>query len=150
MPIVKARQGQFLKAGKPPWIKGANHMLANFMPLLSAANFCFKCLFTVQLQVSRCLAQNLLPLLCFGLLKFHERISMPPSSNDELASEGSKLSAQNSALIALEKVAREHGIHLSKDQIIRDYALGDEEVGNNILLKIADDNGIIAKETKLS
>lgn len=53
-------------------------------------------------------------------------------------------------LHALVSAARTHGVHLSVDQLRRDYALGAEEPGMAMLAKIASENGFKAKWTRLN
>ena len=75
---------------------------------------------------------------------------MSLSSDDELHAQDSKPDFRKSALSSLEKLAREHGIHLSIEQIVRDYALPEGEISNQTLIRIAEDNGMMAREAKLS
>ena len=53
----------------------------------------------------------------------------------------------HSALKGLVLIARRHGIDLSVDRLRHDYALSDEEVDNPLLVKIAKDNGLKARQT---
>ncbi|MBK4723117.1 peptidase domain-containing ABC transporter [Azospirillum sp. YIM DDC1] len=57
--------------------------------------------------------------------------------------------ARTTSLHALAVVARHHGLHLSVEQLQRDYALEAGEPSNRLLLKIAEDNGLTARTTKL-
>ncbi|MFC5355634.1 peptidase domain-containing ABC transporter [Azospirillum himalayense] len=53
-------------------------------------------------------------------------------------------------LHALVIAARHHGLHLSVDQILRDYAISADEIGPKLLTKIAQENGLTARPTTLS
>ncbi|PWC79954.1 peptidase C39 [Azospirillum sp. TSH64] len=57
---------------------------------------------------------------------------------------------QCSTLSALQKVAQSHGVHIAVDQIIRDYGLDGRETPIRTLMKIADENGLVARSTRLS
>ncbi|MBV5333881.1 peptidase domain-containing ABC transporter, partial [bacterium] len=63
---------------------------------------------------------------------------------------GDEPEERHTALFALVRAARVHGVHLSVDQLRRDYALGAEEPGMAKLAKIASDNGLKARWTRLS
>ncbi|MHA7065957.1 peptidase domain-containing ABC transporter [Azospirillum argentinense] len=58
-------------------------------------------------------------------------------------------SAMHTNLHGLVIVARHHGLHLSIEQLLRDHAIGAEEVGPGLLTKIARENGLQARPTKL-
>ncbi|CAO3460112.1 Bacteriocin/lantibiotic efflux ABC transporter, permease/ATP-binding protein [Azospirillum argentinense] len=53
------------------------------------------------------------------------------------------------SLHALAIVARHHGLHLSVDQIKRDYAIESGEPPTGLLLKIAEENGLTVRSTTL-
>ena len=53
------------------------------------------------------------------------------------------------SLHALAVVARHHGLHLSIDQLKRDYAIDGGEPPTRLLLKIAEDNGLTVRSAKL-
>ncbi|MCW2240809.1 peptidase domain-containing ABC transporter [Azospirillum canadense] len=57
--------------------------------------------------------------------------------------------ARTTSLHALAVVARHHGLHLSVEQLKRDYAVESGEPPVSLLLKIADDNGLTARSAKL-
>jgi ATP-binding cassette, subfamily B, bacterial HlyB/CyaB len=81
---------------------------------------------------------------------------MQPSSepaserSDPLDEERKGQEDRRSCLLALVRAARTHGVHLSVDQLQRDYALGSDEPGMALLAKIASDNGLEARWTRLS
>jgi ATP-binding cassette subfamily B protein len=57
---------------------------------------------------------------------------------------------RDTALRALEMVARHHGVDLATARIAHEYAIGaDAEVGTTLLLRIAQENGFKAKRTTL-
>ncbi len=58
--------------------------------------------------------------------------------------------SRHSGLYALVRAARAHGIHLSVDQLRRDFAVGSEEPTLARLVKMATDNGLTARSTKLN
>ncbi|WP_245593479.1 peptidase domain-containing ABC transporter [Azospirillum halopraeferens] len=53
-------------------------------------------------------------------------------------------------LIALQMVAREHGIDLSPQQIDRDYALDSGDLTSGKVVRIANENGLVARTTRLT
>lgn len=57
--------------------------------------------------------------------------------------------ARTTSLHALAVVARHHGLHLSVEQLKRDYAVESGEPSVSLILKIADDNGLTARPAKL-
>ncbi|WP_454021102.1 peptidase domain-containing ABC transporter [Azospirillum sp. Marseille-Q6669] len=57
--------------------------------------------------------------------------------------------ARTTSLHALAVVARHHGLHLSVEQLRRDYAIEAGEPPTKLLLKIAEDNGLTARAVKL-
>ena len=56
---------------------------------------------------------------------------------------------RTTSLHALAVVARHHGLHLSVDQMRRDYAIEAGEPSTATLLKIAEDSGLTVRSTKL-
>lgn len=57
--------------------------------------------------------------------------------------------AKHTALQALILAVRMRGVHLSLEQVIRDYEIGEGEASNELLIHIAEENRLDARETKL-
>ncbi|SFV13466.1 peptidase domain-containing ABC transporter [Pseudoduganella namucuonensis] len=55
----------------------------------------------------------------------------------------------HTAIQCLTAIAQHHGLQINPERLIDDYALGAEEPGNGVLLRIASDIGLKAKATKL-
>ncbi|MBP2294271.1 peptidase domain-containing ABC transporter [Azospirillum rugosum] len=58
--------------------------------------------------------------------------------------------ARTTSLHALAIVARHHGLHLSVEQMRRDYAVEAGEPNTRLLMKIAEDSGLTVRSSKLS
>ena len=56
----------------------------------------------------------------------------------------------HTSLHCLALVARHHGVDLSPDRLVHDYAVGDRPVAIRQLLRMAKDAGLRARQTKLS
>ena len=57
--------------------------------------------------------------------------------------------AKHTALQALILAARQRGVHLSFEQLIRDFTVGEGEADNSLLITIAKQNGLEAREVQL-
>lgn len=57
--------------------------------------------------------------------------------------------SRTTSLHALAVVARHHGLHLSVEQLKRDYAIESGEPPTKLLMKIAEDNGLTVRSAKL-
>lgn len=56
----------------------------------------------------------------------------------------------HTAVQCLAAIAQHHGLQINPERLIDQYALGAEEPGDNLLLRMAADNGMKAKATRLS
>lgn len=56
----------------------------------------------------------------------------------------------NTALICFSILAREHKIELTQDRLVHEYGLGSEEIGRDLLLRMAKDQELKGKLLKLS
>lgn len=56
----------------------------------------------------------------------------------------------NTALVCFSLVAREHKIELTRDRLVHEYNLGDEEIPKTTLLRMAKEHGLKAKLLSLS
>ena len=56
----------------------------------------------------------------------------------------------NTALVCFSLVAREHKIELTRDRLLHEYHLGDEEIPKNTLLRMAKEQGLKAKLLSMS
>ena len=56
----------------------------------------------------------------------------------------------HTAIQCLTAIAQHHGLQINPERLIDDYALGAEEPGNSLLLRVASDIGLKAKADKLS
>lgn len=76
--------------------------------------------------------------------------SSEPASSESSAETQDAPDERHTALLALVRAARFHGIHLAVEQLRRDYALDSGEPGMAMLAKIASDNGLKARWTRLT
>ncbi|RFC62165.1 peptidase domain-containing ABC transporter [Fulvimarina endophytica] len=58
-------------------------------------------------------------------------------------------SGHHTALHALSMAARQRGVHMSVEQLVRDYRIGEAEAPNELLMTIAKDHGLEAREVRL-
>ena len=55
-----------------------------------------------------------------------------------------------SAIKSLVLISRQHGVDLSQELLEHDYSLGDEEASDSLLVQIASENGLKARQAKFS
>ncbi|MEN3794240.1 peptidase domain-containing ABC transporter [Fulvimarina sp. MAC3] len=80
-----------------------------------------------------------------------EPAEVEETSNEGTGSSGrfDGSSGRHTALHALVLAARQRGVHLSCEQLVRDYRVGETEAPNDLLLTIAKDHGLEAREVHL-